>query len=1211
VGKKLIYLGMDASYVRLAIADLSNLTPRTVPVKRVPKAEFDKLRENTNIEITGFVSSNNEITDTTYVKIAEVPIDTLHPDTSKETVTVYLSGAGKLRVLHSSVNSTNKVTLVHRQNVIKLSVSSLLNIGAPSDIQVMYEEFFPSESGISYIAQTLLHYGLIAVKESSTCLEVFPLDNNYTELTPYQVTIPKFTVSVFYLHLKLYQTSLLIDELTIPQRFGVTCYEGSDLQVGTIYACVSTLATFKSGAVVQRIVGSRDATINNATNSGSISGLRNYPGTDLLRDAGGIFLSDCYNSDDDTVDYVQGDVIIHERVTLDTCFNSLRISGQVICKQGVYLADSFNRGECRGVLLEGFSSSEAVRWTEDVINSFKNTAIYGNVELPNTYRITNSFTGLITGDIVLNPNLEGLLSQCFTQCNVKSFKLNPLTRMFEASLRNQDATLTVTGNRGSFKGIDVGELNWITTVKALEPGLFKQAKHIMSNTVDSITVLKTGSIDKYAGMKLDLRRFSNLALIESRAIRDCENLSIVFIDGDVKLKPSAFLRCKRLAHVYIGDNVKSISASAFVDLAPIINIYYNKNKAVERLGRIPRFKLHPNSTEEEARAFLDERDERLEHISVVATLAGISSTDSDTEANTLLQAVELSLTETGFCDNLADLYPVIKRCSKSISEVPWVVSANANTQSADNFHKEVQIHRTEYIRTLVGCITATYPYCEAVLKYAPDLRNSRVVLASDEYSFICSDFRVSGKLYWAYVIVENATNTIIHAFTIGPNRNEIKEIAAYLSFMSETAETCALLRYAEEVALLSSSAFDLPPHLHERVRNAFAVTWLPFGSFKLGTGNGVYGIDLYTGKCVVYGVSPAVTKRSTIGWWGSRLYPKGSFYMGTLDKLPKALLTGTADIELEKLIHSHKLDLVTEYDTTRIPLARDLKRAGEFLTLLKSSQTEYTVREVIGMMVGSELFRRDNRIKFNKFFTTRTKQKEIHLSDGVMTVYHLEGTQLIAVHMVYTKGITDVWYTGICRLDLIIDLLENICATGTTEVDPNQNIKYFSVTGKNEDIDLNFLTMRESYIPSNYKPSLQNSREFCLGVSHISFKACLYWKQSPDVLEAGSKEDKVVIFWFNSLKDAYKMIDGIGFCPFSINAFNDNKNMAGAFQVSRSGRLRSYTSGKRYLQQTQLAVMQGKPDNYILEGLDVRQEWFDLACKQPPIADLSEVETNV
>lgn len=53
MGKELIYLGVDGDYVRLALADLSDLTPRTVPVKRVPRTDFKRFCQECAVNVLG------------------------------------------------------------------------------------------------------------------------------------------------------------------------------------------------------------------------------------------------------------------------------------------------------------------------------------------------------------------------------------------------------------------------------------------------------------------------------------------------------------------------------------------------------------------------------------------------------------------------------------------------------------------------------------------------------------------------------------------------------------------------------------------------------------------------------------------------------------------------------------------------------------------------------------------------------------------------------------------------------------------------------------------------------------------------------------------------------------------------------------------------------------------------------------------------------
>lgn len=57
MAKELIYLGRDGDCVRLALADLEDLSVRTVPVKKVLRTELNKLRAE-GLQITGYVESD-------------------------------------------------------------------------------------------------------------------------------------------------------------------------------------------------------------------------------------------------------------------------------------------------------------------------------------------------------------------------------------------------------------------------------------------------------------------------------------------------------------------------------------------------------------------------------------------------------------------------------------------------------------------------------------------------------------------------------------------------------------------------------------------------------------------------------------------------------------------------------------------------------------------------------------------------------------------------------------------------------------------------------------------------------------------------------------------------------------------------------------------------------------------------------------------------
>lgn len=1206
MAKELIYLGRDDDCVRLALADLEDLSVRTVPVKKVLRTELNKLRAE-GLQITGYVESDTQaqVTADTFVYVAEVIVEAktgysvTRDSTEKQRVRVFISGDGRLRCVHPSIYNKFSAarTLILRQRVKKLAPELLSKVHWEGDFELFQKDFGLREDDLyteEYVSQYMLGFGLYSSRGGFGYLYFYPTIPDYTVDQPFRVNIPKMVLSVQH-NFVLDSAVLNIRELHCVKRgyMESPCWS----TVETLYANDKT-SVHLTNIDVKRIVGEPITEVGSRGKigqvcSGVVRGIPNYY-PDLFKDAGLVRVADSFRDG-----VIEGDVVIPEDAEFYNCFENMTIKGNVICKKGAVLDSCFNTCKCENVFVEG--DSDAKPWYKATIYaSFYDTAITGNVDVSNTKRISHSFTGDIGGAVHFCPNLTELSQNCFTSYRDKRFTIKaPAEKPFHAGLQNKQAVLVVTGDKGSFGGVDVAELIWNTQTKKLPTKVFAGAKVLPTNQLLSVEETAEDAFVGYRGNFLDFRMFPNLKVIAPKTVQECELLSAVIVDGKVKLSPTSFTRCPKLAHFYIGDEVTGITASVFNNIAPQVHIYYGNNKAVERLARIPRFVLHPNSKPEDALAHLEKRAEMLETVEVIATFAAFDGINDrvNNDAKLIAQAVVLAMSEIGMCSDLATRYPVIPKCAKATHELDWVATAPRNLNYSDDAKRE------ELVRLLVAMATLTYPFCDEVLNFAGS--KGETVLESTKYAFIRSGFTVSGVINWAYVVVDKATDTIIHAFTFGGGRDELAEINKYLPY-ALTGDPCALLRYVEDTELVSwrNGLFD--DRLYTKIKAAVCNSWLPFGSYKAGSRVVVYGVDLYSGDFVCFPylsktriVAGTISPNGLHEWWSARLHLKGIRCAGDTSTLIP-LIAGGADENLARYNKSSKLKKDTAVDTGRIPFAESPEGAQTLLLAFTQGKADATVKTISDLLVKSELYQKDNRLPFTAYFNYRSQEHTVQLADGKMTLYDFGKIQYSAAEVYNAVNNTSQWYVGVARVEYIKALLNKIYQSAGNPVDIDRNIFHYTVNERFMELDILPLTgkFNRDWIFPNYnrRMKLVDTSAVWLGVSPVSFKACLYFQKTTRLSTYPEKNQlKSIMFWFNSLKSAYKAAGELGFSPFA--GITDTNTRKGLYRHLRADGFGAANSD--IIRNTIRAIREGRPDGYILNDDKCSQVLFDLACKQP------------
>lgn len=1023
---------------------------------------------------------------------------------------------------------------------------------------------------------------------------MYPLSKKYTPDKPKKVDIPRLVLTPSN-EFGLLSAILHIKELHCYNRGAMRAQETVGTVVEELHCCSETGFRMSGDVNIKRIVGQFcENGGRKFLSSGSIGGLKHYC-PDLLKDAGECELYDCFHGI--TLDT---DVIFGERVKLSYSFKDATLNGDVVLGNNSIITDSFNRSTCKNVSILG-GNEDNPYYQGQISSSFQDTTILGDVDIRRTRSISGSFTGEIAGTVHFSPDLSEMSRKCFTNYRDKNFTINAGGDKFRAGLENPQAILTVNGNEGTFTNVDVAELYWNTTAKSVAKDTFFRVQTLPSNKLESIEVLEGEAISGYLAKSLDFGLFPNLKELASKAVFNCENLSSVIIDGPIKLTTSSFSKCPKLAHIFIGDDVKGVMASAFSGVAPQIHIYYDKNKEVEKLGRIPRFILHPNSKPEDTQAHLEERAEMLETVGVVATFAnveGIGYRVNDKE-RLLAQGVILALNETGMCSDLATKFPVTPRCEKPVKELAWAVNLKKSDPYPNNAKRE------ELVRLLAAMATLTYPYCEEVFNLKALSGNKTI--ESDKYAFICGEFLISGVTKYAYVLVDKATDTIIHAFTFGSekSRDELSDIASYLT-CAVSDDPCALLRYAEDVRLVSWRNDIFEMGMYEKIQRAVCNSWLPFGSYKSGQSVAMYGVDLSTGNFVSFKYTGKTYLRAgTISagrhlsdWWASRLESTGVVGVGDPNTLIP-LMAGGADEDLARYNHSVTDRFVTTVDTGKIPVATDINLAKTLLSVMTQAKVNITAKQYTELLAKSELYQKDSKVVTSMIFGGRVEEHTTNITGGKVAFYSFDKTQYSLVS-VYDEGSNKtVWYIGIGRVMYIQRLLQAIVASEGKV--PNMNLMkhHFTVDEGYREMDILPLTGKFGndwlYPSPSFINRLSATSTVWLGVSPVSFKACLYFQKISGYTITPDNKPKSVMFWFNSIKSACKAAGVLGFSPFA--SVTDTNNRWSEFSKLEAD-YRGFADSQA-LRNTIRALREGRPDGYILKMNSCKQVLFDLACKQP------------
>ena len=200
----------------------------------------------------------------------------------------------------------------------------------------------------------------------------------------------------------------------------------------------------------------------------------------------------------------------------------------------------------------------------------------------------------------------------------------------------------------------------------------------------------------------------------------------------------------------------------------------------------------------------------------------------------------------------------------------------------------------------------------------------------------------------------------------------------------------------------------------------------------------------------------------------------------------------------------------------------------------------------------------------------------------------------MAVKVVISEKNTEQWFTAICHISLLSRVLTNIRDNSSNTVNPEDNKYHYSLTQYYEHVDLDFITARIGYIPWTGVEA-RPTEMLCLGVSRVSFKACVYVEKERHTLSSSANAKTIsVVFWFNSLSDAYKAMLELDFGAYSVSTVIKTRDMRHRIQVGMMGEITNSV-----ITTTREAIMQGQPDGYIIQDSSCNQKLFDLACKQP------------
>jgi hypothetical protein len=195
---------------------------------------------------------------------------------------------------------------------------------------------------------------------------------------------------------------------------------------------------------------------------------------------------------------------------------------------------------------------------------------------------------------------------------------------------------------------------------------------------------------------------------------------------------------------------------------------------------------------------------------------------------------------------------------------------------------------------------------------------------------------------------------------------------------------------------------------------------------------------------------------------------------------------------------------------------------------------------------------------------------------------------------------TSQWYVGVARVEYIKALLNKIYQSAGNPEGIDRNIFHYTVNERFMELDILPLTgkFNRDWIFPNYnrRMKLVDTSAVWLGVSPVSFKACLYFQKTTRLSTYPEKNQlKSIMFWFNSLKSAYKAAGELGFSPFA--GITDTNTRKGLYRHLRADGFGAANSD--IIRNTIRAIREGRPDGYILNDDKCSQVLFDLACKQP------------
>jgi hypothetical protein len=1145
---KLIYLGPLGKDVLIALADLNDLSPRKVPVKLVPSSFLNTLD---TADLQGFVRGGRDVYAHIFVRVATVDMGKLSPG-------VYISGCGELRVFHPAFKKDMEgYVFIERRNVPYISAKRLLFSVSDDDFENFYTKYayVDERSCLISACQKLLLYGLSAdIGEKSS---FYNATLNVTGIWIPDETLNIHTFRMLNRGKNCYNFTHMPNFTRIRTLYGGghTCFRLTG-EVDTLICEAYTDLNFDLGGVnVQKVITTRKDTDGKSVIK--ITSLPRYNGEDMLRDAEGVTLNHCFSATGINHS-VDGDVYIPPGARLTNCFFKNEIIGRVVAAENVVMFSSFS--EC-------IVGGDVQWWGEggEAVYTFSAARIRGKADLIGLKEIKSSFDGEIGGSVLLNENLRALSGMSFRSHADMEYTIKGDD--FHAGLIKEGATLNVHGREGIFEGVKVKTLNWVTDVEEVQAGQFSSASVSTSNVCDSVLFIRKAAYREFSGSMLDFGVYTNLAEIEGGAVTGAQFLTNVAITGSVNLRSGAFKKCPRLEFIYIGDDVRGITAGVFTECAALIKIYYNQNKEVERLAKVARFELIPNSTQEAFFVNVEEKAHQRELDGTVATLKGEDC------------SFEMLMKIHGFDESLSEKYAVVYNRSVPIDTYP---------------HLEVVLERMKRVQVgyaetkmdiFMGILSRAYVCCDVALNHIPDEAESvRVVVATSSFALLRSELWLNNEPYFVYWLVDLNERIVVHAFTVGPENDHVG-ICANFNLAAVDEMPTAMMRYADENELAKDHSF----------LSAWSASWLPFGIFRLGTVSGtvwgMYGVDLYSGEMYAYRLKSVSTHLVRQPLESAQpLYVAGILdgfalrYNGTLAQLKPLCLPPLA--LLERLVGGGDGVKVKQVDTTRILLANDRELSLNVQKLLEKGYVDMTAQEAKENLIRSELFRGKVRLNDKEIRELR----EIHFCElreggfsvtrdyaNIRTILKFKDGEFLVSPFLHT-----------CLKKALFAL----CAE-RVDVDVKENIGHFTLADAEIEKGGNFIVLRSLHL-RNYV-SGGGSKQIVIGLSAASFKVCLAYAEYKY-----SREITIPVFWFNSLNDLYEALTAL-----NCNVFSAIPWAPGHVTVER---IRAFTNfaGNGTIAEARRMVLAGI-SGHVGRAAGFNQTIYDLACKQPRLRGKSKL----